>query len=572
MSLELPHDELLRLNRAYKYCYSQLEPMRKTRKHFVNAYIGKGYTLNLLAQAVNILGRYLMGGDINILATSRVPEETYTAYKLGAATTLDAKRIGLSDILVDAAIDAFFSEGWAMVGKFGDPSDWDRDSGSVRASVRLIDFDDVCFDMNALRWTDVQFVGNRFFAALDDVKKTDHYRRSAVRKLEPLQRYFDTTEGMERTSTLTRKDSRQPEVYREMVALRNVWIPHRGVLLTMADDEEPNVLYTMRWEGPERGPYHRLGFFPISGQLLHLPFASLIGEMSISINSIFSKAIHDEENAKTVYSALMENEEFARVIINAEHGQVVTKPGNSPIEQHTLMGASGQAVGLVAMLRDFLSYAAGNMDSVGGLSAQADTVGQEQLISQAASGMVSQMQRQCTRFAQQIVEDLAWYRWKSRETVKVQQRIGQRDYWVDFGPKQKKGREFFDQIIEIQPYSHTHRTPAQRLAQFLECVQLAAQLPIPNKAVNGEYIMETVARLRDLPEAQGIYKTVYPSEGPGEEFSKEGPSKPAMTRREYVRTNRPGRSRRGMDFALAQTGLGGGIQDSEAQAAMRSGA
>jgi hypothetical protein len=92
---------------------------------------------------------------------------------------------------------------------------------------------------------------------------------------------------------------------------------------------------------------------------------------------------------------------------------------------------------------------------------------------------------------------------------------------------------------------------------------------VPNKTINGEYIMETVARLRDLPEAQGIYKTAYPSEGPGEEFEKEAPPKAASTNRTYTRVNKPGRSRRGMDYAIAQSSFGAGIQDSEAEAAVR---
>ncbi|MEG7677136.1 hypothetical protein U2060_15455, partial [Listeria monocytogenes] len=64
-----------------------------------------------------------------------------------------------------------------------------------------------------------------------------------------------------------------------------------------------------------------------------------------------------------------------------------------------------------AAARDWFSYVAGNLDTLGGLGNSAPTLGQEQLLSSSSNGKMQSMQGEVVKWTTSIIKALAWYVW-----------------------------------------------------------------------------------------------------------------------------------------------------------------
>lgn len=58
-----------------------------------------------------------------------------------------------------------------------------------------------------------------------------------------------------------------------------------------------------------------------------------------------------------------------------------------------------------------MSYIAGNLDVLGGLSAQSDTLGQDRILNQSANQRINDMQSRVYSFTTKVIEALGWYVW-----------------------------------------------------------------------------------------------------------------------------------------------------------------
>ena len=74
-------------------------------------------------------------------------------------------------------------------------------------------------------------------------------------------------------------------------------------------------------------------------------------------------------------------------------------------------GINTNSLAYAIQLDRILSRNAGNLDLLGGLSPQSDTVGQDELLASNASKRIADMQDRVTEFTTRIVKDLAWYLW-----------------------------------------------------------------------------------------------------------------------------------------------------------------
>jgi hypothetical protein len=129
----------------------------------------------------------------------------------------------------------------------------------------------------------------------------------------------------------------------------------------------------------------------------------------------------------------------------------------------------------------------GNLKTLGGISTGAETLGQEQLLQQAASGRIQMMQQVVMDVTKECIEAIAWYLWNDPlvkiDTVdkipgtSVEMEVSWPHEQDQYGQQQDlRQGEFNDMNFDIVPYSLTDKPPAQRLQNINGVVNMLIPL------------------------------------------------------------------------------------------------
>jgi hypothetical protein len=230
-------------------------------------------------------------------------------------------------------------------------------------------------------------------------------------------------------------------------------------------------------------------------------------------------------------------------------------------------------------VKDLYGWYCGNLDTLGGLSPQAETLGQEQILAASSSKRLRFMQERVVDFTARVGRDIAFYLWddefQSREFAESLPATGITDV-VRWDAAARKGR-FIDYNIRLIPHSLQDQTPAQKAAKLKEFVSqiLLPLVPVMESqgmTLNVEGLAKRLAEYEQLTDLDDIVRIAVPQVGnaPVEDGGEE-PSqfKPPVTKRTYERVGRPGTSSQGKNAALVNSLLGVGQQPAQAVRAIQ---
>lgn len=574
---------LERLRNARRHSYRELEPYRRSRNELVRQYVGAHYggggtqrvvPLNLIELAVSIYSRHLIARSPRVLVRSRSKSLRAEAATIEIVVNEMIEKQNLTDTLRVAVVDALFSIGLIKLGLKSERDDAMVGAGSAWAEC--VDIDDWVHDVTARRYGEVQFEGNRYRMPLEFARTSELFNRKARDRLQAADSDVLDSEGGERVAAISREGDNADAHYREMVDLWDIWLPQEKLLITMCDPEGTNILRTVEWSGPSHGPYHRLGFNWVPGNLMPLAPLSAIRDLHELANALFRKLKNQAERQKTVVAARAEATEDAERVIRVEDGEVFRSDNPEGIREIRFGGVDRQNLAFTIMTKDLFAYFGGNLDVLGGLGAQSETLGQDEILVANASKRIAHMGDAVVKFTRQIVTDLAWYRWT--DPVRVDQVTKRVPGEIGLGvgstlaPVNRLGK-FFDYEFSVEPYSMQHQSPAARLQTITRIFSsfIAPLLPLMQAqgvGVDFNALMRHVAKYSDMDELNEIITFNQPSAG---EVAQMRAGQSPVSHHTSERVNRPGRTNQGADYALAQTLLGGGVQGSEAAAALRPG-
>ncbi len=226
-------------------------------------------------------------------------------------------------------------------------------------------------------------------------------------------------------------------------------------------------------------------------------------------------------------------------------------------------------------LKDMFVYQAGNLDTLGGLSPQAPTLGQEGILERNASKLVEDMQNLTVSFIRNVVRDIAWYQWTDPLLGQklVMNTPGGVDVPVEFHPEDRSG-DFLDYNIDINPYSMAEKSPASQLNAIQQVVTnfIVPFMPLLQQqglTVNVEGMLRSIARLSDMDDLDDIlmFQRQPMQQAPGPLNSPTAQpgaaALPATTTRRYIREGRPTATRQGRDGVLTAALMGANPQQKE---------
>ena len=513
----------------------------------------------MLALATQIYIRLLTPKNPRCLINTSDPSLKPTAANLELAVNQIPKEIYLSDTIRKMVMEALFSVGVVKIGIYEVGTQLGHKVG--KTFVDNVSLDNYFLDMSAKSFDEIDYEGNQYWRDYDEVMDSDWLPKKVRDELKPDEYTLVGPAGEPRAEEISSDES--ADQYRDRVWLRDLWLPKEGLLITMTTNTN-TFLKAVEWEGPKCGPYVKLGFIDVPGNLLPMPPVSLWRDLHELSNKIFRKIGQQAEDAKSVQAFQGGDEESVNNYKAAKDGEGIRYTGAAPITLST-PGVDAKSLAFYLQCRDLFSYFAGNLDSLGGLGNQAPTLGQDKLLNLSASAQMADMSDRVAETVKEIFQALAFYEWGDPTSKRVLDKpipgLEGKSLPVKWNHQSKRGN-FEAYKLDIDVYSLQDNSPGARL-QKLQLMLKEFVMPFMQQIQQGhgtvdiKKILELAGKYSDFPEIQEIVKFAEKSQDQMQQQQQGG--QPADTSHTSVRVGQPGQSREGGDQQMMQTLMGPSI-------------
>jgi len=506
-----------------------LAPFRRRHKEAVQLAAGSRYgdgsavgqtplrktSLNIFRLALEVLARNLISATPRTQVIPRVPKYKVEAYELQLAVDYLTQQITLGDTLAEAVRIALTSMGVVKVGitdaYMHESLGFKADAGQPFASPVL--FEDFLFDTNASHWDEVDWVGNKYRVPLESVMDNPSFDKKVADKMRSrAKETLDFDDLMHRTQEISGQPFADQPEFIEHVWLWDIHIPYDNRIVTLPAQDGLGVLQQREWTGPESGPYHRLGFFWVAGNLMPSAPMQHLYDIQSLLTSLFSEMGEQATRQKTITlcDGRAEADGTAEAIVDSSSGDVIRTNTADGVKVVSFPGVEDSTLRFSQLLREWMSYMGGNIDTIGGLAAQTQSVGQERLLAGSSSDLIRHMQAQVTTFTANILKDLAYYVYTDpiSELELTKPIPGYQDIPFAYGPESRQG-SFFNFQFTVQPYTLQARGPTERLQMLY---QIVTQMLMPLAPQFGEWgtklrvdrLVEYILRDANFPELLDI--------------------------------------------------------------------
>lgn len=518
--------DIKRLKGAIQYSRRKQEPFLDQYTLCVKQFTGRNYgawkggkrtPVNMLELMVSVMTRSMAAENPRVFVTTDFPDLESQARIFQAKINRQIEEINLVETLRSAITQALLAP-FATIFT-GVSNDYQveimgylHDIGDPFSDI--IDFYDVILDMHARHWDQLDFVGHRFCVSLDDLQNNPSWDQDVVDQLSSDTRLGSDTEPGKHISEISLGEEGYSEPLREYVELQGVWVPYNNSWIVTAVNGPDEVLNTnLAYDGPETGPYRRLFFQSVPGQLMPLSPATNLYDLGDSINRLYTKLMRQADRQKEylAYVGQAENE-AARHARVPDAGTIKINTPNG-VSRMKAGGADPQSIAMAIHLRQLYDRLAGNISVLGGLSNLTGTVGQEELLNSNASRQVKDMETKFLNFTRDVVKDLGWYIWTDplREDV-ISERVGKAQFRMEqiWSPETREG-DFTQYDLKIEPYSMQAQSPATKL-QSLMNIYTGVVLPQmalgmqQGSGIDFNGLMDLISRYGNLPELKQIVK------------------------------------------------------------------
>jgi hypothetical protein len=312
------------------------------------------------------------------------------------------------------------------------------------------------------------------------------------------------------------------------ITILELWLPHTDQIVSMLVDPFTRKICSEmpirmdEWTGAACGPYHMLGFIDVPGQLLPTNPVAYWLDPHKFMNASYRKFIRQSARQKDVMTYAGEDEDDVRRITMAEDGQVVKSQNPQAIQVSKFGGVDEKNLGFLMQVKQTFSEMAGNLDSLGGIAPSANTVGQENILSEASNRRVQEMQDRVISFSTECIRQLGAMLWESPGQALLIQRkfeyqgqimLEQGMSWpnpaVEGYPDDLREGPFENYDLNIEPFSMSHSSPAEKLEAIngtLQNLLLPAQQQLAEQGlyVDLRRVVELQSHLMGLPELKEV--------------------------------------------------------------------
>jgi len=577
--------QIEQLSKAVGYSRECLSVYRDNRIDILRQLVGNHYSnngaddkvpINLLELAINIYLQRLAAQTPQAEVTTDYNElkEICTRTEISGNQLLEDMKLG--DTLQMAVMGGIICQGVVKTGLgLASVEVGDETIQTGRGFAAYVSMDDWVQDMTATDDEGSQYEGNFYYTTIDEAEKMFPGHAG---KFEEVDKQTNIEEKAHDISEHSGEGQR--EEFRTRVRLLDIYlIKQKKVLRCSTNDDEKDpineVLAVIDWSKRKRGPYHKLAYMRIDNNAIPVAPAMHWKDIHDLINRLFRKLGRQADRQKTITGVQAGADKDGNRIIDANDGDTVKLDNPQATKEYKYGGIQPESLGFLVMVKDLFSYLAGNLDVLGGLGPQSETLGQDQLLSASASMRIQKMQKTTITFAKEVIEDIFMYMWEDPfYNPTVTKRVKGFDdiaIQVPFGPEHRQA-EFVRLNINIAPYSMQQTTPEAKLQGLRTIFQefVAPFLPMMQAqgiSIDMEMLFRKIGKLGNIPELNDIIVYSNPIHEPQ---PMQPAGKPGTTTRRYERVSRPGATNPGKSQILQQALFGGKqIQGAQAESLMR---
>jgi hypothetical protein len=545
-----------------------LKPYREKRVSAVSRFVGTNWSDDaaIKAQPVNLISLF-----VEVVARQLIPKNprfdisTFQRENKPAVGTMKQwvnqkiEDIDLAQTLRRARVDGLFSLGIIKVA-LSTPADagrftWKMNAGEPFAEV--VDLDDFFYQTRSRDFNQAGYMGHFYTVPLDIIRDDSRNYSKARKDLIPSDPKQTNYDGDDRIDVLggvpTTIDSSD---FEDMIDLCEVYVARHKLVYTFTRDQveaasmrgdadgklEP--LRVQNWIGPDKGPYHILGDMVVPGNAMPKAKVMDLIELHDSANDAMRKLMGQAKRLKSVLATQGQDEDVERAR-KEEDGGVFRSSGPNLPKETTYGGPKQELMVASQLFQEQFSKHAGNLETMGGLSPQAGTLGQERLLAENSNRAIADLQGNTITFVQEVGKALCWYWWNDpfkvmRVKLPVSQGI---EIERRLTPQKRAQTKWEDLNIKINPFSMQAQTPSSKLQFIIETVTKLAlpMMPILQKdniSMDASRLFELIGELGDSPELLEIFTVrESPAQQTESETSGEAPPMPQETTRNYNRTS-----------------------------------
>ncbi len=556
--IDLSNDERRgRLLKAIKSSRDAMEPFRRVRKELVKDYVGSWYAetgaenktlVNLINQTARIYTISLAANNPQVLISTPRTENIAFARRFEVNLNKLISDMALDQTFRAIVLDAFFCLGCGVVmmrdtdtrfhGLLESEEDVWLDPGEPW--FNRVSLDDLILDMPAKELSKMRYCGHRYRADYEKVMDEPGYSKKVKDKLKPTARQHHDQSGVAR-DIASESGGAEDDDLKDMIWLMDIWIAENNSIVTMACDGDFEPLIEREWMGSQAGPYKFLSLGDTPDNIIPTSPAINLKGMHDLLNRLHRRMEDDSDAHRVVNVYPPGMEDDANRLRTAERNGWYRGKGIEQIKQFETGGVDQRDMALATFLQTEFDRFAGNLQAMGGLGAQAATVGQEELIHGQLSKNVADMRVAVVNFASTCILDLGRLMWED-QTLELQTSmpVGNSGLQVksDWTPDYRLGA-FEDYEFRVEPYSMVFKTPQQHVQEYFQVLQQIAPLwpmfQASGATLNVQVLVDELARLMNKPEIKQLITFAVPAEMLGGDQNTV--RSPAHTPRETVRKN-----------------------------------
>jgi hypothetical protein len=511
--------------RAVELGYTKLESYRRHRTKFISRYVGNYYgknvsdesamatPLNLMYSAVMTIVPNLVYQDPRFTVKTNVLPYRQYAQTLGLALDhLVTHEIMLRRTLRKAIVDAMFGVAIVKVGL--SISSQTLDLGEPLAIgypyADRVDLDDYVCDPVARDADEFEFEGHRFRMSEQQAIEAG-LPGDMVKKLCS---HFDGGNAAMEVSAMSDNKGAQKSFNDEVsryIDMTEIYFPREQMVVTIphpkyGDSYARQIINQVEWAGPERGPYHRLGFAYVPDNPLPVPPASIWMDLHDLANRVGRKIARQANRNKRVLAYTGNAEEDARAIADSADGETIRVEDVEAVKEIEFGGATDDSYEFLDWTQKKFSEMTGNIDLLSGTDTNQPTATQAEMLQANTSVRLADMQSLVYQFTGDIGRALAFYiHTDPLIELPLVKRVGGQEIQVAYTPEMREG-EFLDYAIETTPFSMARTDPNMKLRRKMEFITnaipaLAQAFQILGPAFNIEAALVSIARDMDIEDA-----------------------------------------------------------------------
>lgn len=261
----------------------------------------------------------------------------------------------------------------------------------------------------------------------------------------------------------------------EYTTLMDIFLKKDKTIITiMPMGKKAIILREVEWKGPD-SPYDYLGYFYLPGIPIPIPPAWDWYDLDVTMNIMGKAAREQAESQKNVIVTDPTSKDEAKKILSAKNMDVILSKSPELVKTLAIGGVNPDNYAWLNWAESEFTKSGTTPDVLRGAGAQAETLGQEQLIFSNAARIVNNFNTRFTEWMTSILNKWSWAVGQAPNTfVQVLDSIripgvGDYEYPVVF-TKGDKVADFESFIMKVVPFSTQRTSPEimyQRLFQFM---------------------------------------------------------------------------------------------------------